>query len=72
MINALVSAYVSDQSHFGFEMLTSVKMSIMVVTLCGPEDGDSIFFRNVGTYLGFQIVSQPRITTWVRFVRSIC
>jgi hypothetical protein len=53
-----------------FEVITAVKMSILVlwvVMLCGlvgrylsPEDGGSMFLRNVGIYLQVHTALQPR------------
>jgi hypothetical protein len=50
------------------EVIAEVKMSMLflwVATPCrlNPEDGDSMFLRNVGKYLGVYTASQPRGTT---------
>jgi hypothetical protein len=44
----------------GFGVHTAVKMSLLFFS---PEDGDSMFIRNVGTYLRVHTASQPVTTT---------
>jgi hypothetical protein len=55
-----------------FEVLTAIKMPMLVfwvVTPCGllggyPEDGGSMFLRNVGIYLQVHTALQFRRPTW--------
>jgi hypothetical protein len=59
----------------GFEVLTAVKMLILVfwvVMQCGlasAEDGDSMFLQNSGIYLQVHMVSQPKRPTLIRKAR---
>jgi hypothetical protein len=60
------NAYGEGMYNLRFEVLTAVRMTMLffwVVTPCSPEDGNSMFLRNVGIYLRVYTASQPRTTT---------
>jgi hypothetical protein len=66
---------VKNRDRVRSEVLTAVKISMLVfyvVTPCGyfPEDGDSMFYRNVGIYLQVHTASQPGTETQSEDVRE--